>query len=484
MSQLKQMNASLGRLDSLQKDKAELTAQLKDLEAVIKKVEEKSGTLGGWPAWLNEKIALEKFEGELTSKIEVLNETAAKLPIESEPYEGATSSADFIEAYRKKIHALSVQMKSDLKSLTERHAQKIEALKAEQGFQEWKTGFTNAETEYQAALAALTDDGVDPAAHQEKLLFLETTRGRLLIINKQLEELDKARKEIRETISGPLTEIWIKQFEVRKEAAATLNEAVPLTATGTPTVQTAVTNFGDVQAFIDLMSGLQKDQRRVSSSDWSSILRCAFAAALEANEHPILMLERWIKAHGNGETEIDGFPTDVAVSKLGPIAEWMPEEIINKCLFERIPDSVVVTLHRREDGKEVGALAGRTLSAGQKSTTVLSLILAAGTEPIIIDQPEDDLDNEFVYQQLVPILRTRKETRQIIVVSHNANIPVNGDAELIVPLAVIDSKGSQKLFEGEACIGALDRPQTQAAVELILEGSAEAFRRRQEKYGF
>ena len=107
----------------------------------------------------------------------------------------------------------------------------------------------------------------------------------------------------------------------------------------------------------------------------------------------------------------------------------------------RIADAITISLHRREDGIEVGDLSGHKLSAGQKATTVLSLLLAEGTCPIIIDQPEDDLDNEFVFEQLVPMLRASKEKRQVIVVTHNANVPVNGDAELIIPLEVKDSRG-------------------------------------------
>lgn len=81
------------------------------------------------------------------------------------------------------------------------------------------------------------------------------------------------------------------------------------------------------------------------------------------------------------------------------------------------------------------------------------------------------------------MLRSSKEKRQIIVVTHNANVPVNGDAELIVPLEVRNSGGTIKQIDGELTMGALDRHPVQRAVELILEGSSEAFRRRREKYG-
>jgi hypothetical protein len=69
------------------------------------------------------------------------------------------------------------------------------------------------------------------------------------------------------------------------------------------------------------------------------------------------------------------------------------------------------------------------------------------------------------------------------VVTHNANVPVNGDAELIIPLEVKESRGAQKIIDNESAVGALDKYPVQRAVELILEGSSEAFRRRREKYG-
>lgn len=195
------------------------------------------------------------------------------------------------------------------------------------------------------------------------------------------------------------------------------------------------------------------------------------------------MLLEWLQDNSNWKVPT-GFPKDeVQPKKLEAVAKWFSEKDFNYLRTQRIADAVTVSLHRREDGKRVGDLTGRKLSAGQKATTVLSLLLAEGTCPIVIDQPEDDLDNEFVFEQLVPMLRASNEKRQIIVVTHNANVPVNGDAELIIPLEVRESRGAQKLIGDEITVGALDRHPVQRAVELILEGSSEAFRRRREKYG-
>nr|WP_228384280.1 AAA family ATPase [Sphingobacterium sp. DK4209] len=72
-----------------------------------------------------------------------------------------------------------------------------------------------------------------------------------------------------------------------------------------------------------------------------------------------------------------------------------------------------------------------TASAGQKTTAILTFILSYGELPLILDQPEDDLDNRLVYELIVDRLKIVKDKRQLIIVTHNANIPVNGDSELI-----------------------------------------------------
>lgn len=74
------------------------------------------------------------------------------------------------------------------------------------------------------------------------------------------------------------------------------------------------------------------------------------------------------------------------------------------------------------------------LSTGQKATAVLLLLLLEADAPLIVDQPEDDLDNRFIADCVVPAIREEKHKRQFIFSTHNANIPVLGDAEQIVGL--------------------------------------------------
>lgn len=130
----------------------------------------------------------------------------------------------------------------------------------------------------------------------------------------------------------------------------------------------------------------------------------------------------------------------------------------------------------------------RRLSKGQKATAVLLLLLLESDAPLIIDQPEDDLDNRFISEVIVEKMRENKRQRQFVFSTHNANIPVLGDAELILGLAATgDVDGSHD--EGRAFLsldhmGSIDTPSVRVLVEEILEGGKDAFERRRRKYGF
>lgn len=120
------------------------------------------------------------------------------------------------------------------------------------------------------------------------------------------------------------------------------------------------------------------------------------------------------------------------------------------------------------------------LSKGQRATALLLLLLGASKSPLVIDQPEDDLDNRFVYDGIVQRLRELKGTRQIIASTHNANVPVLGDAELIV---VLEGDG-QHGWPVEDGIGSLDDGAIRVLAESLLEGGPAAFAARQHLYGF
>jgi energy-coupling factor transporter ATP-binding protein EcfA2 len=119
------------------------------------------------------------------------------------------------------------------------------------------------------------------------------------------------------------------------------------------------------------------------------------------------------------------------------------------------------------------------LSAGQQRSVLLSLILCAErNEPLVLDQPEDHLDGRYIADAVVGHLEGAKERRQVLIATHSANLVVLGDAELVIPMRVTDRKGVPY------AAGAVDRPQTRDQVCSLLEGGAQAYRKRGERYGF
>lgn len=111
-------------------------------------------------------------------------------------------------------------------------------------------------------------------------------------------------------------------------------------------------------------------------------------------------------------------------------------------------------------------------SQGQRSAALLAFLLAFGEEPIVLDQPEDDLDNHLIYDLIVRQIRENKLRRQLIVVTHNANVVVNGDTELVHVMAF----GRGQCFVQQR--GALQDQAVREEVCQVMEGGREAFARR------
>lgn len=115
------------------------------------------------------------------------------------------------------------------------------------------------------------------------------------------------------------------------------------------------------------------------------------------------------------------------------------------------------------------------LSRGQKCTALLPLLLARTQNPLVIDQPEDNLDNHFIYETVVESIQRLKKKRQMIFITHNANIPVLAEADLVI---VMNSDGKIGYIEKS---GSVDDCREQ--IVDLLEGGREAFELRRKRYG-
>lgn len=145
-----------------------------------------------------------------------------------------------------------------------------------------------------------------------------------------------------------------------------------------------------------------------------------------------------------------------------------------------LPSTTELELNVASPGEPDSWEALEDLSAGQKATAVLLLLLLESDAPLVVDQPEDDLDNRFITGDVVPKMREEKRRRQFVFSTHNANIPVLGDAELIAGLTA--SGGQAKIPRDQ--LGSIDVTTVRELVEEVLEGGKDAFELRRLKYGF
>jgi hypothetical protein len=138
-----------------------------------------------------------------------------------------------------------------------------------------------------------------------------------------------------------------------------------------------------------------------------------------------------------------------------------------------IDDRVIIELNVSSDATTNFKDASE-LSRGQKCTAILPILLARRDTPLVIDQPEDNLDNHFIYETVVDSITRLKERRQMIFITHNANIPVLGEAELVV---VMNSDGRHGYVEKA---GTVDECRNE--IIDLLEGGEEAFDQRRKRY--
>jgi DNA repair exonuclease SbcCD ATPase subunit len=161
----------------------------------------------------------------------------------------------------------------------------------------------------------------------------------------------------------------------------------------------------------------------------------------------------------------------IQVDRATRLLAYLNERDLASVLTAKIEDKVDFALLDHGSYKNV-----EELSIGQRCTVSLSVILENPNRILVIDQPEDHLDNEFIAQTLIKSISQRATVAQTILSSHNANIPVLGNASNVVNLESNGRKGFIK------CIGSVEKPEIKTVIESIMEGGKDAFQQRSEFY--
>lgn len=482
-AEIRILDEEILRQPELEQRRAALEAERLGLETRLRRLRELDEPLREWKGALAEQQFLQRAREEITEIARWQGDRLDEFDLASTTLGADTNAwphSDDARALAAQLDDLVARTQAAIRQQLNDMVEEATAMLDGSGPAGWQRDFVASKASYEELRERLGLEGADPDAYLEQERELKRVIDELALLAERIDGIAARRRQRSERLAA-LLDVWSRETEVRQRKAEQLGKQVPRTAggEGPPFVEVDVEAYGDQRSFFEAMEEVFADRRRISSDDWLDLLQQAVDRAPDRTP-PTCTLIAWVRSLRDGSVPED-FPwTDER--RRSVLLDWLDEATCARIELLRVPDRVAVRLNRH-DGSAAGDLE-EGLSVGQRCTAILALLLADDDAPVLLDQPEDEIDNEFIYRELVPMLRRVKDDRQIVIATHDPNLPVNGDAELIHALEARDGRGRIKEVEGDRAVGALDRASVRRAVEDIMEGSEEAFRRRYAKYGF
>ncbi|MCY4622073.1 MAG: hypothetical protein OXD34_09635 [bacterium] len=434
------------------------TAALADVRRKLKVLEE-----GGQAKVLNEYRRRRRSHGTWNA---ILESSESKLDAVSDSVEEVLvpdldimEDSDHDDQELRHLHVSLVQTvegaRSDLTTVVRKARQDIDTIRSGPDATQWRQRLDASYREFERVKAELEAEGIsDPNDYSQLLLHESRLRDEingLVEAEARAEELDKEAATVLASYRKLRQELGDRRSRFAQD-------------TSSETIRVEVRRYGDTESLIEHLG----DQ-----------------LGTDVFEKDRGALVRMIRPEGSRTWDwrrLDGVVKQMRVVLAGDPPSWNirhklfvnrlqntePERLDRIALY--VPEDMVTVSFR--DNARASWRPLEQGSPGQQTAALLAFVLGYGTEPIILDQPEDDLDNTLIYDLLVTSLRQTKQSRQIIIVTHNPNIVVHGDAELVISL---ESGGGQSHVTS---IGGLQESTVRAEVCRVMEGGQEAFESR------
>ncbi|NNB05472.1 AAA family ATPase [Pseudomonas fragi] len=419
-----------------------------------------------------------QFESQVAfaERIESLAKALVMEDLSDESFD-RTDDAEILSVMQKLSGAIADAGKQ-IRAVAERLTSSAEDVKAELSTSTWKGHFDQTLLAYERLKVELLEQGVsDPSEHGR----LVQERQRLEAEAKRFDGFQKQRDELLELIKGQ----WHKVLEARRGVSETRHDFLQRTLAENPFVRIELIPYGaepesierSLRSVLGVFDKYNDDIYSAAQGETPAkgvIADLLVVAALErsdvaAYEAGLQSLQRRLIQGCGPRTDLSSWFSKF----LAGVTEKRPEfhdEIL--CWFPE--DNLRIEYSRKGDGQDFLPIG--QASAGQRAAAMLAFLLAHGDEPLVLDQPEDDLDNHLIYDLVVKQIRANKLRRQLIIVTHNPNIVVNGDAEMLYTLD----------FNHQCYVkhqGSLQEKPMREEVCRIMEGGREAFERRYQRLG-
>ena len=462
---LEQARRSLLDVSSELEDMDERMSALPGLEDTLRSYQEVGleGRLVQQSLLIREERVLEALHGRTSAFDEILEMLRQELPIDSTfVSESALSELpgrDILGNARTVLTDMNRDLGRALTMLNEalvRAEERVDEIRSR-----WNDRKRAVDTQYQAILRELQQSAVDGEEFirlRREIELLQPLRERRPLLEQLRDEHINKRRDL----LAEWEEVKAREFRLLRGAADKVNGKLRRR------VQVDVVAVGNREPLFDtLREGIGG---RLSE------------AIERLKEVPDLSLPEFVERCREGADAIET-RYRVSPAQAQRLANASPEALMRIEELD-LPPTTSIRLNTAPAGERPSWKPLEDLSTGQKATAVLLLLLLESNAPLAIDQPEDDLDNRFITDGIVPRMREEKRRRQFLFSTHNANIPVLGDAELILGLTPSgDAEAGRATIKTEH-MGSIDSPTVRRLVEDILEGGKDAFETRRLKYGF
>lgn len=387
----------------------------------------------------------------------------------------ATSGAS--RALLTEINAVATDTKAQLEMVITAARVRLDALSADRGKSLWAVAVAEASRDTAAYVSELAALGLDPTAY-------EAVRESLLLRTSELAELDQRASALPAREAG-VDALWSQLLELLRERHDARSVLLDAVADRSQILRFQLRTSTDTTSWVQQVRELLGLRADGFVDDVPDLAKWLWQDAKAESD---LRFKKWQQACVSGDFTPLATEAGMRTSWVNRLKSVDP--LIRTRLAAEIADETVNMEFLRfgkADSPDASWEALTAGSPGQRSAAMLSFVLHQGNEPLVLDQPEDDLDTEWISELVVQQLRTSRWRRQVIVVTHNANIPVNADAERVVVLentaGSIQIRTSQE-SEGatvEHC-GALEDSRVRADIQRIMEGGVEAFVHRERRY--
>lgn len=440
ISEIEEIIIQLKKLENLDEVKKEIEASIKDAQYKLKEFKEKG---------VEEKLKQQsKFESDISKFNEFISELSnyqnslhglinnyqhffQKAAFESDENKDIFAQAD--KVFKKisedfhKLNAIKVNTDTNInefKKLYEKLQEKKENLKED---------FAKIKRE-------INVPNLSPDDFLKLNRTIETSKLKLVEIDKSEKKKNDLGKTLNDKISE-LNKLWHEEYKILEQEVSRINE-----------YESSLSISVEYKGRKDIF---ETKLRQVFSGTG---IRGATYDNIKSQYMDFIEIYR----------DLDSINSKLNISDnlIGELKKRFIENIFELLTF-RIEDRFTIKYNNKPLGDH---------SLGQRATALILFLLAQKeTDVLIIDQPEDDLDNQTIYEDVIKQIKSLKGNMQFIFATHNANIPVLGDSEKIISCSYSESKI-------HTISGTIDNPETQEQIVTIMEGGKEAFNRRKNIY--